>query len=274
MAALFGLDMAVENEAPSAVGAGAVAAAVDVVGSAPRQVGGRVAPKRKTPEKRHPISARPPAVPPRAVGPKSKGPAKGTSRNSAASRWEEDSRPQAVALWGVDDGLTPDDVSWVDPFARMRLDDEEPQREPWEVAAAATVSPRLRGRELRCCVVRCAPEQGFGFRLGICSPWGRFAAIRRLTWTGLNLPKRCPERVVQISPFEPMSQLIPSPAQETPRARAISRTAVTPLRSAGSSCWEALKCVLDGYLTDRLWSSNIHWATVGGVLSLPLVRGP
>src|SRR5262249_54941373 len=86
MAALFGLDMAVEGEAPSAAGAGAVAAAVDVIGSAPRQVGGRVAPKRKTPEKRHPISARPPAVPPRAVGPKSKGPAKGTSRNSAASR--------------------------------------------------------------------------------------------------------------------------------------------------------------------------------------------
>src|SRR5262245_1598179 len=53
VAALFGLDMAVEGEAPSAAGAGAIAAAVN--GSAPRQVGGRVAPKaagrRKTPKK-------------------------------------------------------------------------------------------------------------------------------------------------------------------------------------------------------------------------------
>src|SRR5499427_2902364 len=40
MAALFGLDMAVEDEPPSAAGAGAVAAAADVIGSAPRQVGG------------------------------------------------------------------------------------------------------------------------------------------------------------------------------------------------------------------------------------------
>ena len=40
---------------------------------------------------------------------------------------------QAVALWGFDNGLTPDDVPWADPFARMRLDEEEPQREPWEV---------------------------------------------------------------------------------------------------------------------------------------------
>jgi uncharacterized Zn finger protein len=84
VAALFGLDMAVEGEAPSAAGAGAVAAAVDVNGSASRQVGGRVAPR--TPEKRHPKSARLPAAPPRNVGPKSKGPAKGPARNSAARK--------------------------------------------------------------------------------------------------------------------------------------------------------------------------------------------
>src|SRR5262245_7206191 len=42
MAALFGLDIAVEGEAPSAAGAGAVAAAVDGIGSAPRQVGKRL----------------------------------------------------------------------------------------------------------------------------------------------------------------------------------------------------------------------------------------
>jgi uncharacterized Zn finger protein len=90
MAALFDLDMAVEGEAPLAAGAGAVATATDVIGDAPRQVGGRVEPKAaarpKTPEKRHPASARAPAVPPRAAGPKSKGPAKGTARISAARK--------------------------------------------------------------------------------------------------------------------------------------------------------------------------------------------
>jgi len=86
MAALFGLDMAVEGEAPSA----ALASAVGSIGSAPRQVDGRVAPKaaskRKTPEKRHPRSAWPPPTPPRAAGPKSKDPAKGTARLSAARK--------------------------------------------------------------------------------------------------------------------------------------------------------------------------------------------
>src|SRR5215471_7590583 len=79
IAALFGLDMAVEGEAPSATGAGAVAAAVDDIGNAPRQVEDPLAPKtaarRKTPETRHPTSARPLAMPTRAAGPKSKGPA-------------------------------------------------------------------------------------------------------------------------------------------------------------------------------------------------------
>jgi len=89
MAALFGLDMAVEGEAPSAAGTGAVAAAMDVIGSTPRQVGGCVAPKaagRKTPEKRHPRSALRPSTPRRAAGPKSKGRAKGTTRISAARK--------------------------------------------------------------------------------------------------------------------------------------------------------------------------------------------
>src|SRR5499427_6242076 len=86
MAALFGLDMAVEGEAQPAAGAGAVAAAVEGIGSAPKQVGKRLAPKRKTPENRHPTSARPPAMPPRAAGPKSKGPAKGRAQISAARK--------------------------------------------------------------------------------------------------------------------------------------------------------------------------------------------
>jgi integrase len=39
---------------------------------------------------------------------------------------------QAVALWARDNGLIPDDVPWADPFSRMRLEEPDPQREPWE----------------------------------------------------------------------------------------------------------------------------------------------
>ena len=41
---------------------------------------------------------------------------------------------QAVTMWGRVNGLIPDDVPWSDPFARMRLDEDEPEREPWESA--------------------------------------------------------------------------------------------------------------------------------------------
>ena len=38
---------------------------------------------------------------------------------------------QAVALWSRDNGGIPDDAPWSDPFARMRLDEDEPSREPF-----------------------------------------------------------------------------------------------------------------------------------------------
>jgi integrase len=41
---------------------------------------------------------------------------------------------QAVVVWARDQGLIPDDVSWSDPFARMRLDEHEPDREPFTIA--------------------------------------------------------------------------------------------------------------------------------------------
>ena len=41
---------------------------------------------------------------------------------------------QAVAIWGRDNGLVPDDVPWSDPFSRMRLEEDEPSREPWDIA--------------------------------------------------------------------------------------------------------------------------------------------
>lgn len=40
---------------------------------------------------------------------------------------------QAIALWAHNNGFTSDDRPWADPFARMRLDEPEPDREPWKV---------------------------------------------------------------------------------------------------------------------------------------------
>jgi integrase len=39
---------------------------------------------------------------------------------------------QAVVVWARNNGLIPDDVPWADPFSRMRLEEAEPGREPWE----------------------------------------------------------------------------------------------------------------------------------------------
>jgi integrase len=41
---------------------------------------------------------------------------------------------QAVAVWARDNGFIPDDVPWADPFSNMRLEEPEPEREPWEPA--------------------------------------------------------------------------------------------------------------------------------------------
>jgi integrase len=40
---------------------------------------------------------------------------------------------QAVAVWGRDNGLIPDDVPWADPFSNMRLAEELPTRAPWQI---------------------------------------------------------------------------------------------------------------------------------------------
>jgi integrase len=39
---------------------------------------------------------------------------------------------QAVARWARDNGLIDDDTPWADPFANMRLEENDPDREPWE----------------------------------------------------------------------------------------------------------------------------------------------
>lgn len=39
---------------------------------------------------------------------------------------------QAVTVWARDNGLIPDEQPWADPFSNMRLEEREPEREPWE----------------------------------------------------------------------------------------------------------------------------------------------
>jgi integrase len=46
---------------------------------------------------------------------------------------------QAVALWAADNGMVPEDVDWADPFARMRLDEDEPEREPFSPGELRTI---------------------------------------------------------------------------------------------------------------------------------------
>jgi integrase len=41
---------------------------------------------------------------------------------------------QAVAVWARDQGIIPDEVSWSDPFAKMRVEEDEPDREPFSIA--------------------------------------------------------------------------------------------------------------------------------------------
>jgi integrase len=40
---------------------------------------------------------------------------------------------QTVAVWAGDNGMVPDDVQWADPFSRMRLGEEEPNRAPFDL---------------------------------------------------------------------------------------------------------------------------------------------
>lgn len=46
---------------------------------------------------------------------------------------------QAVTIWAAHNGFVADEKQWADPFARMRLEEEEPKREPWEVSELNTL---------------------------------------------------------------------------------------------------------------------------------------
>jgi hypothetical protein len=41
---------------------------------------------------------------------------------------------QTIGLWARDNGIVPDDVPWSDPFSRMRLEEDDPDREPFTMA--------------------------------------------------------------------------------------------------------------------------------------------
>ena len=42
--------------------------------------------------------------------------------------------PMAIASWAYDNGIISEDAPWTNPFAKMLLDVDEPEREPWEIA--------------------------------------------------------------------------------------------------------------------------------------------
>ena len=41
---------------------------------------------------------------------------------------------QAVAVWARDQGVIPDEIQWADPFAKMRLEEDQSDREPFSTA--------------------------------------------------------------------------------------------------------------------------------------------
>jgi hypothetical protein len=54
---------------------------------------------------------------------------------------------QAVLIWAHDKGgFIPDDVPWADPFARMRLEEDKPEREPFDTSELQTMLRRPYSR--------------------------------------------------------------------------------------------------------------------------------
>ena len=47
--------------------------------------------------------------------------------------------PAAIAAWAHDNGIILDNVPWANPFAKMLLDVDEAEREPWEIAELRTL---------------------------------------------------------------------------------------------------------------------------------------
>ncbi len=57
---------------------------------------------------------------------------------------------QAIATWGHHNGVVPEDVPWSDPFHKMRVDEDQSERAPFEIAELQLVfdSPLFRQSEL------------------------------------------------------------------------------------------------------------------------------
>ncbi len=56
-----------------------------------------------------------------------------TKRVSAATVNKVLGGVQAVVKWARDNGVIPDDLPWADPFSNMRLKEDAPNREPWQL---------------------------------------------------------------------------------------------------------------------------------------------
>jgi integrase len=46
---------------------------------------------------------------------------------------------QTIALWAHDKGMVPDDIPWADPFAKMRLPEEAPERDAFDIHELQTL---------------------------------------------------------------------------------------------------------------------------------------
>ena len=58
----------------------------------------------------------------------------GTKRISEATINKQLSAAQAIVVWANDNGLVPEDIGWSDPFSKMRLPEEQSDREPFGLA--------------------------------------------------------------------------------------------------------------------------------------------
>jgi integrase len=90
---------------------------------------------------------------------------------------------QTIALWARDNGLIPDDVAWADPFSRMRLEEDDPDREPFTPAEL---------RKLFAAPVFTEGERPIGGR-GEAAFWlpmlGLFSGARQSELAGLSVPE-------------------------------------------------------------------------------------
>jgi integrase len=95
---------------------------------------------------------------------------------------------QAVVVWARDQGVIPDDVQWADPFAKMRLEEDQSDREPFSTAELKLLfgTPVFTASE--------RPKGGQGEAAYWLPLLGLFTGARRGELAGLTLADVGPEK--------------------------------------------------------------------------------